>query len=366
MNNGKTMHRLPLVFLALALFSLSGCLTSGGDYLDTCKTGGISEWVNSWIGLAGLGIFVSVMALASLHMFAKAADIPQLEARVKTELWQIVVTMAITAMLVSVAATMCFVKPNDIGITNAQGNVFQVAEYYTEWVAKKTYNVLDEMLAECEGIAVLQSLNIGVTLMDIGAMSFVLFAGINPLMNSLNMVTNTAMIGAVIGFAQYVLLKFLLASMFNVILPIGIIARCFWFTREFGGALIAIAVGFYILYPLMLVADYIIIGQPTGNPGGVENLGDADTIGNGAFWAEAALSLIKVDLFGIVENMVITPLNALFIEVTLPTAIGGTASTMVYAFMLPALNGIILINFIRDLSKAIGVEVDVSSLTRMV
>jgi hypothetical protein len=55
--------------------------------------------------------------------------------------------------------------------------------------------------------------------------------------------------------AQRVLLDFFHATMFKVFLPFGILLRTFPITREAGGSVIAIAIGAYIVYPLLLVMN---------------------------------------------------------------------------------------------------------------
>jgi len=58
-------------------------------------------------------------------------------------------------------------------------------------------------------------------------------------------------------YAQIAVLKFFEMSMFTVFLPIGIILRSFPPTRGAGAVLIAIAIGFYIVYPLVFTILYI-------------------------------------------------------------------------------------------------------------
>jgi hypothetical protein len=57
-------------------------------------------------------------------------------------------------------------------------------------------------------------------------------------------------------YAQLAVLKFFETSMFTVFLPIGLILRSFPPTRGAGAVLVAIAIGFYLVYPLTFTLLY--------------------------------------------------------------------------------------------------------------
>jgi len=62
----------------------------------------------------------------------------------------------------------------------------------------------------------------------------------------------------VFTYMQIAIMKFVETSMFTIFLPIGIILRAFPPTRGAGAVMIALAIGFYIVYPFtytMLVAS---------------------------------------------------------------------------------------------------------------
>jgi len=58
-------------------------------------------------------------------------------------------------------------------------------------------------------------------------------------------------------YAQIAVLKFFETSMFTVFLPIGLILRSFPPTRGAGAVLVAIAIGFYFVYPLTFTLLYV-------------------------------------------------------------------------------------------------------------
>jgi len=58
--------------------------------------------------------------------------------------------------------------------------------------------------------------------------------------------------------AQMLLLN-VAGPMFILLLPFGIVLRSFSYTRRAAGAMIALAVGFFVVYPLMIVVDYELV-----------------------------------------------------------------------------------------------------------
>lgn len=70
---------------------------------------------------------------------------------------------------------------------------------------------------------------------------------------------------------QYMFLDYIAKNMFTVILPLGIILRIIPIFRGIGGLLIAIGIGFYIIYPLFfLLLDPATMVAPPSAAGGPE------------------------------------------------------------------------------------------------
>lgn len=70
-----------------------------------------------------------------------------------------------------------------------------------------------------------------------------------------------------IRFQQY-LLDFMHLWMFPLMLSMGLFFRAFYFTRRLGGLLIAIALAFYVVYPLVFVFFQGVLFSLTFTPGG--------------------------------------------------------------------------------------------------
>ena len=79
------------------------------------------------------------------------------------------------------------------------------------------------------------------------------FAGLDAYTPLFSFFTEGLTLALITIEAQRAFLAFIAAAMFSTFLPIGLILRSFYFTRKIGGAIIAIAIGLYVIFPLLYV-----------------------------------------------------------------------------------------------------------------
>lgn len=337
------------------------------------------QWLAGWQGLALIALVISYLIVSLYYMIGKMISSPVVEAKAKNEFYQTFMTTIMAAFLVGMVPVLCAFNLRDVGI-RMDGNLFYVAEFYVTWVVHKAMLVLSQVIDWNHIVSIASSLGMGRTVYGVSITNSPL-SGFSALTNVVNILMSSTMIAVLVAFAQLVVLKFIYAGMFNILLPVGIICRSFSFTREFGGALIAIAVGFFLFYPLLLNVDYFIIGQPTEMPEdaadmsgainvmdlsidmltsiGVKMLGElAGSIGPAAVVGAVAGMVTDIMVVIIVVNRVI--------EIYIELVTSGVAAIFISAFLLPALNGIVLVSTVRDLSRLLGTETDISTLTRMI
>jgi hypothetical protein len=164
-------------------------------------------------------------------------------------------------------------------------------------------------------------------------------AVLGDIASSLVMAMIVLMTSAIITLVQIVVLK-MSESIFVILFPIGVILRSFGVTRGFGGGLIAIAIGFFFFYPLLVVLFYgAVVGDIETNYGSM-----SDSFRNGG------LSPSSSGWFG----GLLSPL------------VGFIGQTIVGAIFMPLVMFMILVSFVKGLSYALGEEVDVSNLTRLI
>ncbi|MFH1393821.1 MAG: hypothetical protein ABII71_05695 [Candidatus Micrarchaeota archaeon] len=87
------------------------------------------------------------------------------------------------------------------------------------------------------------------------------FAGLSSVVQVINtMLQSLIFLGIIVG-VEKALMHFIGMTALNVFLPIGVVLRSFFGTRRIGGALMALAVGLYIVFPLTIALNAISVGQ---------------------------------------------------------------------------------------------------------
>ena len=176
---------------------------------------------------------------------------------------------------------------------------------------------------------------------------FQIFGGLTPINDYIGMAMGFAGAGISLMTGQMVFLEFLRIKI-TALLPIGIVLRSFPFSRSAGGALIALVLGLYFMYPLLLtlgkqVAERDLSGYdisaamnkpPVSEPAGPDNPGAVDTMNLGGFVTN------WIDIFAY--------------------------KVFVIGIFMPVLFLTITFAFIKDLATFLGGEIDVSSLMRLI
>ncbi len=316
-----------------------------------------SDWLGSWQGLSLIGILTSYFVISLLYMIGTYMGNPWLVARAKNELYQVFITALFLASIILLVTTLCSLNFSDFGL-NVGGNMFDVAEFFLLWLRDKTAVVLGGVLGMSNIVMMLSSFTGGLPITFVTVIMSP-FAGLSALMTILNFLVNAVAICLLVTIAQIVVLKIINVGMLSILLPIGVVCRSFPITRKFGGALMAIAIGLFVAYPFMLMLNFVVLGQPTS----VESV---------SVWRDVleALksSIPSIAVSAVTGNIMVAvfTIESLIADFFLSRAISQIATVIFAAFLLPAINSIIIIAVVRDLSRALGEEVDITTLTRMV
>ncbi len=332
-----------------------------------------------WQDVCLLGILISFFTISLLYMASQVFGNQGLAAWCKKEIFQVIVTALIFGGIFGFISFTCgFFKPsffislddNGDGIPDHPDDMFQYGTSYLEWLRDTSYTIYAEM-------AVLNSYVVKTTSTYVYQSPGGLGVNLRPLMGLsslsgiLSFSMSTLLVGGVLTtIAQLRMLRVIQLMMFNMILPIGLLARCFEPFRRFGGSMIAIAIGLFIFYPFLLmlngglvknnfITDASIIqantqvtsttpdSLETANQRDVDardpNYNNPDPLNSGAGYT-------SMSSYG---NL----FQALY-------KLG--ARNLIAALFLPILNFILLITFIRNLSRALGEEVDITNVTRMI
>jgi len=91
------------------------------------------------------------------------------------------------------------------------------------------------------------------------------YSGISSIVQVINSAIMSLMFLGVMAAAQQALIVFCNSVALKIFLPIGVVLRCFFGTRRLGGALIAIAIGAYLIFPLTIAMNVFAVQQATAD-----------------------------------------------------------------------------------------------------
>ncbi|MFH1447636.1 MAG: hypothetical protein ABIG39_02125 [Candidatus Micrarchaeota archaeon] len=330
----------------------------------------------SWPDICMLGMLISFFIISALYMISHLLGKPGLAAWCKKEIFQIAITGMILAGIFGFMTFTCtYIKPSllvDVPPGHTD-DLFEYSKEYVRWLrdtSYKSYVSMSLMNSVISGISMTYVRSspggFGIDLRPL--------QGLSAIGGLLSFSMNSVLIGGVItSIAHLRMLKAVEIMMFNILLPVGLVCRCFEPIRRFGGSLIAIALGFYLFYPFLLIINAGII---EGNL-----LIDADvdasvsTVGAWDYVNELSLDVNYHRYMDAHDPSYLDPNLATegpgHIEMTNYANIFDilydiALYILIAALFLPLFNFILLIAFIRNLSQVLGEEVDVSHLTRMI
>lgn len=194
---------------------------------------------------------------------------------------------------------------------------------------------------------------------SIGVLSVSLSSAFHPLLAQLSYIIE-ALTFAMIGiYAQSVLLKVIALVALPVMLPIGIILRTFYFTRRLGGAVMAIAIGLFAVFPLTYLFDAQIAASFAGliaSTAAINVLNTASSLGSGLIGSVPSGSNSIGG--GFVSSIISEGTDAVKgLQLLVQGLIEGLAALIVEVFFIPVLSVALTIISTRELARILGSEV---------
>ncbi|MEM3555920.1 MAG: hypothetical protein QXF56_04350 [Candidatus Micrarchaeia archaeon] len=336
-----------LLLLSLMWF---GCTATGGTLTvkPACSSGAVSSefetyWGN-WQSLSILAASTVFLVAAFVYTLGHVLVHRKVTLWAKEQMEEAILAMAITIFVIGFVSFLCSLDLNTLGIdtgcTGDNCNMINVAFGYLS-------DFYSTIMTGYVTVAGLNAVMSSVATMTIGKAPGGVGVMISPLAvfsdisSSLTMAMIVLMTSAIMVLTQMVLLK-MMESLFVILFPIGVLLRSFGATRGFGGGLIALAIGFFFFYPLLAVLFYGAV------------LGDVQMSYEGMSDSFKESGLSPTDPSWFTGN----PLSEFFV--------GFIGKTIVGAIFMPLVMFMILISFVKGLSYALGEEVDVSNLTRLI
>lgn len=358
-------------------------LPSPTDLVAAGMTGGL--W--GWVALSGLAITSSVILLVFIYLFATLTKNASLNAYVKQEFYEVIITCMLIIFLFMGVGSMLNLKlgmflpsellPSNVGPST---NIYDATGYYFDRVDTDMSGWLSEnywvnMYVDQSASITPYARPLGVGLVASPMAGFA--APIKQLLYNMCMALTIAYI---INYAQYVVYLFSLRAFLSFYLPLGIFLRAFTPTRRIGGTLIGVSIAFLFVFPILYSITYAIFYNPAAGPlltfsslstnyftestGGFQDVMGGLYLNNGSDIGSSVISIISGAFGGI--GTVFTNLLGSFMLGILIFPIASVSIAFAVGFVMPAFNILLFTQTARSLSKVLGEEVDVSSLTRMI
>ena len=321
----------------------------------------------NWKSLSVIGLLLSGAFISLIYMIGKAMDSPTLVSRAKTDIIQVMVTAILLIFLYSLLSVICSIDGKQFGLKFS--SIFDGAENYFEYARLMG---LSAYLKSTNSIMTLTGLStLVLTVPDAIALgSFAkiglflkVFGGYNIPIGALNWLASLVMLSISLMKGYVVVLNAIELNFLNLLFPAGIVMRCFSPTRDFGGVLISLSLGLFLFFPFMFSFSYMILGQPDPSQVSMPSMNWYSKI-IGQFVTFQAATIVPFLIFAVLPDKIYS--MGTVAASMLSDSFSAIGATLLPVFILPALNWIILAALVRELSKALGQEVDISGLARMI
>ena len=342
-------------------------------------------------GIACVAMFALI---ALVYIGGEALQSPRMLTWAKTESMQAFASLVIASLVLFALSTMCSFQVGEISLftgepmpqiykdTNPSGsdNLYNGAMRYVENLAAVSLSNINSLRYDLGAYEIRTSYSKfvckGSCVYSLTSQSLSVFGGESAALGITNNLLAVGTVTYLSALFMYFTLVYIYGGLFLVMLPIAIIVRSIPFMRQLGGALVAIFVALYLLYPIMLVADaYIAPGLASGSEVTMCDRDGRDCAGYKIFQVDGSDSPVQCNTDPPCNNRKEWQMEGVGITETdmaklAPNTISGAVQLNVLLFMssvfLAALNFIVIAAFGRELSRFLGEEADISRLGQMI
>ncbi|MGV8176830.1 MAG: hypothetical protein ACP5NX_03455 [Candidatus Bilamarchaeaceae archaeon] len=349
-----------------------------------------------WFGISLLALLASVLIMVVFYLLSMLMNDRRALPTLKLELSELFVTLLILVFVGVAMRGMCsadtdILGPNIWPFKDADDMpmvvpLVQVPFVYFQEVSDGLYQALYVTHGASMFTDELANTTVYGKPLGVGVVSNPVAGLIMPLNKLLyNSITAIA-IAFILNEAQIYVFRYAYIGFMFYFLPIGLFLRCFTVTRKIGGALIAIALGFMVVYPLLLLVSAGIINDFGSWTiySDAEAVNDAGSQFSNVFSKPSGfLQAFSTAVGGFTSavsylfssvSAVLDSGASMFLGTTASpllfrliwVSMGNIAYTFMAGYLLPVINFLILVQAVKGMSRMIGEEVDVSSLTRLI
>ncbi|MFH2106125.1 MAG: hypothetical protein ABII22_02610 [Candidatus Micrarchaeota archaeon] len=373
------------------------CVNGGAAISDVVTQWRFGDVAINWMPLAAAAMLASVVVIVLIYLFGVITRDPNANTFAKIELYEVFISFIIVLFLMGVLGSLCSVSIGKLLVVNQQaplpaGND-DIDEFLDMDVFSAGEDYFEKVSADMEGWMVVNYffaiwLDEAATItpysrpLGVGMVAAPLAGLAAPLKQVVYNVYVALSIAYIINYAQLYVFRFSIIAFMFIYFPIGIFLRCFTPTRRIGGTLLGVGIGFLVIVPLLTLVAHVMFMSSYGvitllNDSITNYVGSSLSVTAGAKSILANLFDISVPTiigsfvagkFGAMLGFIIgaggIPGSLLTAAFIIPISTVGAA--FLIGFLIPAFNTIILVYSVKSLSRSLGEEIDVSSLTRLI
>ena len=245
-------------FLLLALLLFAGCVTeststdAASDYEDQITGELLPTWTQGWgwLPICIMAVVISVLLHTIVYMFGYSINSHSIKRYALSEMLQAAATALMVILLIGMLV-QAFDYLGSLGSVTCGGEEINSP---IEADACRTGEILEEVGKKYQEVLVADWGPEIAYSIQISAFGVTVFMGswLDNIYKEVETYHSIAYIcvNLMIGLtAKLFLLRYIAMNMLAVFLPLGIILRTFHFTRGIGAFFIALAIGFYFIYP---------------------------------------------------------------------------------------------------------------------
>lgn len=241
-----------ILLLLLAIMPLSFALVRG----DLFRSGAADTRVASIVQIIIVGMALMIGVATLLYMASQAFRLPEVEAHVRTELYQLIITV-----IWCIAVFGCATILNGVISSYTQGgDMFDMADAYigrVNCLATSTVIKLEGMKMGAQYLSGMMAKYYA------GAWGFKvpMFPGFEVIERAIDIIQMLMTPFSASLMAQQIGLQIIKATALLFVLPSGLVLRLFPQTREAGSFLIATGLGFYFVFTFIYIINAQVFGQ---------------------------------------------------------------------------------------------------------
>ena len=293
-------------------------------------------WESSWLPYSIAAVIIALIIQITIYTIARSFNLQELERNTKAEMMQVGATFILAVFLVVIVGSLSdYINQQMYGTIQCgnqridiRGTATALAVMQCKIIEKARaleeihYSIRDEADSDY------QIFYSSFSLMGIPVFSGQYLSGLYKTIETYRYKNNltTSLLIALNALITFVAL--IGSAMLTLFLPLGVLLRAFYFTRGIGSLFIAIAIGFYFIFPyLFIITDPGFVKLPppqsTQNPHAtnfcVPTFSSVISMVNfresEPTMAAAQSSVMETDLAKIYASLIIHPLAVLFLTI---------------------------------------------------